>query len=150
MLGGAPGDGSSIRALLDAAVWPSALLLIIVAAVLPRRGLRARVAILAAAGMAAPLLLVATAQPLLRAVYPWERFGREIRVTTLPVWMIGPRAPSLTFYASRPVIRISEDELATSLALPSECGLWPTPMHFLDRCPASRPKRSPSSIGSAL
>lgn len=34
-----------------------------------------------------------------------------IKGTELPIWMVGPRAPSLTFFASRPVSRVTETEL---------------------------------------
>jgi 4-amino-4-deoxy-L-arabinose transferase-like glycosyltransferase len=63
-----------------------------------------RVASLAAVGAVAPILILATARPVLRAMYPWEEFGRAIAARPAPVWVLHRRAPSLTFYAGRPIV----------------------------------------------
>jgi hypothetical protein len=51
-----------------------------------------------------PVLILAAARPILTGMYPWEVFGRAIAARPGPVWLVGRRAPSLTFYAGRPVL----------------------------------------------
>ena len=69
-----------------------------------------RVASLAAVGALAPVLILATARPVLMAMYPWDRFGKEIAARPGPVWMLHRRAPSLTFYAGRPIFAAPDRE----------------------------------------
>jgi hypothetical protein len=40
----------------------------------------------------------------------------------MPVWLIGPRAPSLTFYSGRPVVRLSDADADRQLG--SEMDGW--------------------------
>ena len=97
------------------ALWPAAILLagsVIALLVLrPQRKLRAVVA----AGALLPLVLITGAQPVLAEAYPWRRFGGEVRGSDMPVYLVGPRAPSLTFYAGRPVARLSESEAQSQI-----------------------------------
>ena len=72
---------------------------------------------LVATGALLPLVLIISARPILALAYPWSRFGREIHDSALPVCLVGPRAPSLTFYAGRPVLRLSERD--------AKLGSWP-------------------------
>jgi 4-amino-4-deoxy-L-arabinose transferase-like glycosyltransferase len=63
-----------------------------------------RVAAIAVVGALVPVLILAAARPILTGMYPWEVFGRAIAARPGPVWLVGRRAPSLTFYAGRPVL----------------------------------------------
>jgi hypothetical protein len=36
-------------------------------------------------------------------MYPWAAFGEEIATRPAPVWLLGRRAPSLTFYAGQEI-----------------------------------------------
>ncbi len=112
LLGGAPGQGVEPARLLAIAVWPSAILLALGAAAAWRLRGPARLTSMLVVGTVLPFLFIVSACTLFRAAYPWERFGRQIRETPGPVWMVGPRAPSLTFYAARPVRRLTEAEFA--------------------------------------
>lgn len=87
---------ATVLALAAIAVWVS-------------RGRRAA-PVLAATGIAVPLVLMLSAQPLLAYAYPWRRIGPHVQDPRLPVWQIGARAPSLDFYAGRPIQRASETE----------------------------------------
>jgi hypothetical protein len=104
LFGGARPPTSDLRTLLVPVTLPlggfaalGALALLIADS--PRR----RVAVIAAVGALSPVLTLALARPALDAMYPWESFGRAISVRTAPVWLLGRRAPSLTFYAHEPV-----------------------------------------------
>jgi hypothetical protein len=118
--GGAPGrDGEAVR-LLALAVWPCAVLLALGAFAMWRLRGSLQVISIVTIGMAWPVLFVVSSHGLFRMAYPWERFGREIRGMPGGVWMIGPRAPSLTFHAARPVVRLTQAELGEHLPQMSE------------------------------
>jgi len=112
LLGGAPLRGGAIQTQLAQAVVPAALALFVFAALLVRSNFRRAVALTIGAGAALPVVLLLSAAPMLRAAYPWDQFGRQISGTVLPIWLIGPRAPSLTFFAAHPVTMVSEDDLS--------------------------------------
>jgi 4-amino-4-deoxy-L-arabinose transferase-like glycosyltransferase len=102
VLGGTPPPGMSIAALARVGV-PAGLVFAAGAVVVAAGSLRAGIAALATVGFVAPALLVATATPWLGAIYPWESFGRRVAASPAPVYLAGYRAPSLTFYATRPI-----------------------------------------------
>ncbi len=78
---------------------------------------RGRVCAIATVGALAPILIVAVARPVLTAMYPWEVFGKAIAARPAPVWLLGRRAPSLTFYAGRPIFSsVNLDLLGTEIA----------------------------------
>ena len=120
LLGGALGRGVEPARLLATAVWPSAIVLALGAVAVWRLHGSARPTSLLVVGTVLPFVLIVSACTLLRTAYPWERFGRQIRETPGPVWMVGPRAPSLTFYAARPVRRLTEAEFAEHVPQISE------------------------------
>jgi 4-amino-4-deoxy-L-arabinose transferase-like glycosyltransferase len=111
LFGGALPREIDLVALVRMAAWPAAALLLFCAVGIA--SIRAPVCIwlIAAGGALAPGLLIASASPLLRYAYPWQQLGNELRSTEGPVWMVGPRAPSLTFFAGRPVIRFTSDQI---------------------------------------
>jgi 4-amino-4-deoxy-L-arabinose transferase-like glycosyltransferase len=76
-------------------------------AVILLRGLRGRVIGMAVAGACIPLMAVAYAQPILRNIYPWERLGARVETGHGGLWLVGRKAPSLTFYARQPVITLN-------------------------------------------
>jgi 4-amino-4-deoxy-L-arabinose transferase-like glycosyltransferase len=108
LIGGVPAaqDGSAIWPL----VTPVAVVLLIGAALVLLLPQRWRLATLWAVGLAAPLAAIIAAGPLLADAYPWQRFGREMAADPGPAWIQNYRAPSLTFYAGRPVERVAGDE----------------------------------------
>lgn len=120
LLGGAPAYGIEPANLLAGAVWPCAVLLALGAVAFWRLRGAARLTSIVIVGAALPMVFIVSAHTLLRAVYPWERFGRQIREMPGPVWMSGPRAPSLTFYAGRAVRRVTETELGEDFPRMSE------------------------------
>jgi 4-amino-4-deoxy-L-arabinose transferase-like glycosyltransferase len=109
ILSGLPGSGPDLTTLFGWALWPAAGLLFVTAMALTAARARA-LTTLATAGALLPAMLIVGAQPLLARAYPWEKFGPLIRGAEYPVWMIGPRAPSLTFYSGHTVTRLSESE----------------------------------------
>ena len=117
LLGGSPLRGGESQALLAQAVMPTAVILFVYSAVILRSNLRRVVGLTVCLGAVLPTVLVVSAMPLLRTTYPWERLGHKIHGTTSPIWMVGPRAPSLTFFAAHPVSRITEGELTHLLCL---------------------------------
>lgn len=107
IIGGVPaqGDGTFWPLVLPAAsVLLAGSLLVLW---LPVRG---RIAALWATGLAAPLVILLAAAPVLGDAYPWQRFGRQMAAEPGPAWIQNYRAPSLTFYAGRPVERVAGDE----------------------------------------
>ena len=96
---------------------PAAVILFVYSVVSLRSGFRRAVRLTICLGAVLPTVLVVSALPLLRTTYPWERLGRKIHGTTSPIWMVGPRAPSLTFFAAHPVSRITEGELIDLLSM---------------------------------
>jgi hypothetical protein len=104
--------GVDLAVLVRLASWPAAALLLgcALGVALTRAG--ASIWLVAVAGAIWPGLLIAGASPLLHYAYPWQQLGNDLRPTQGPVWMVGPRTPSLTFFAGRPVIRLGSDEIA--------------------------------------
>jgi len=120
IVGGAPGSSADLFWLFGRAAWPSA-------AVLGIGGLLSfvgtptrRLIALGLVGAVWPLALFIGAQPLLALSYPWAHFGQELAGTSGQVWLIGPRAPSLTFYAGRSVARVDPSQHDTNLRLESD------------------------------
>jgi 4-amino-4-deoxy-L-arabinose transferase-like glycosyltransferase len=111
LLGGAPADGAALTSMLVQGLLPCALVLLVGGVAVWRLATRARrLMAVAAVGVLAPTLLLATAGPVLDNAYPWRRFGPEIRERPGEVWLHAYRAPSLTFYARRPVHTLSDTE----------------------------------------
>ena len=113
ILSGLSGSATGAQWMLARALWPPALLLAITAAVVAAARQPTGLRMLMVAGAAMPLMLLVDARSLLDQAYPWKHFGQLVRDSALPVWFVGPRAPSLTFYAGRPLVRITESDGAT-------------------------------------
>jgi 4-amino-4-deoxy-L-arabinose transferase-like glycosyltransferase len=111
LIGGVPGrDEHGIVSMLWPAVIPAALVVGIAAVVVAVAGARGQIMALVTVGLLAPLSLIYGLAPLLERVYPWHAFGDTIRAQAGPVWMLDYRAPSLTFYAGRPVESLEDLE----------------------------------------
>jgi 4-amino-4-deoxy-L-arabinose transferase-like glycosyltransferase len=110
LFGGAHPRGIDLVALVRVAVWPAAALLLVCAVGIASRRAPVSIWLIAAGGALSPGLLIVCASPLLRYAYPWQQLGNDLRATQGPAWMVGPRAPSLTFFAGRPVIRYTSDQ----------------------------------------
>jgi hypothetical protein len=124
VLGGVPSETADVIELLSPVTLPSGLLLAIASVVvMTNSSLRVRIGSLAAVGAIVPVLVLAGARPMLRAVYPWEAFGRVIASRPGPVWLVGYRAPSLTFYAGRRVQSVPNAE-SLGPALEHRVGAW--------------------------
>jgi 4-amino-4-deoxy-L-arabinose transferase-like glycosyltransferase len=111
LLGGAPSRSSAFATSLWVVVLPAATVCVAAAAAVwftRRRVLR--IAALTAAGFLLPLALLSGAAPLLGDIYPWRQFGRDLAGRPGSLWLYRYRAPSLTFYARRPVLEIVEEE----------------------------------------
>jgi 4-amino-4-deoxy-L-arabinose transferase-like glycosyltransferase len=87
------------------------------------RSSRWRVGTIAAVGALAPVLALVAARPVLNTMYPWEAFGKVIASRPAPAWLVGRRAPSLTFYAGR-VILFTPDVQALEAAVRQEHAGW--------------------------
>ncbi len=87
---------------------PAAVLLVsgVVAASARRRDIR--VAALGLGGIVAPLALLFSANSLLDSTYPWREFGERMRADRAYLWVYSYRAPSLSFYAQRPVHHLGQ------------------------------------------
>ncbi len=113
VIGGVPAAQSG------AALWflvgPVAAVLIAGAILVFRLPDSGRVTALYALGLAAPLAAFLAAGPLLSDAYPWQRFGRQMATEPGPAWIQNYRAPSLTFYAGRPIERVAGDEALEAL-----------------------------------
>lgn len=59
-------------------------------------------------GAIVPVVALIAAAPTLREMYPWEAIGKQVDGRYGPLWLMGRRAPSLTFYAHAPV-RVAAD-----------------------------------------
>ena len=108
LLGGVPARGLDVVGAVRLAVLAPGLALLAAGAAALSRRPRVQASALACAGFVVPLMLLVGARPLLHADYPWEQFGARIRAEAGPVWLVGYRAPSLTFYASRPVTLVTD------------------------------------------
>jgi len=78
---------------------------------------------LAGVGVLAPTLVLVTAGPLLRDMFPWEVLAREIEPGDGPLWLVGRRAPSMTFYARRPVL-VASDRAALTREVRAGHAAW--------------------------
>jgi hypothetical protein len=119
VIGGVPAES-------DGAFWPLVLppAIVLIAGSLfvlwlPVRG---RLATLWAIGVMAPLVVLLSAAPLLGDAYPWQRFGRQIATEPGPAWIQNYRAPSLTFYAGRPIEPVAGDEALEALVRDAGAG----------------------------
>ena len=72
------------------------------------RKLGGRVAVVACLGAVAPVAGLIAAHSLLDSMYPWADLGRRIVPGHGHVWLLGRRAPSLTFYARQPVSTVRD------------------------------------------
>ena len=82
-----------------------------------------RVAAISGVGAVVPVIVLLLARPLLRDMYPWETFGRTIAARPAPVWLLGQRAPSLTFYSHQAVSLLPTLE-SLEAGLPSQTTAW--------------------------
>ena len=142
LLGGAPIRDHSLEQLIAWTAWSAAAILIVGAALIAvsRRPVT-RQAVVIGIGILLPLSIVITSRSLIRTTYPWERFGREVSVNDAPIWLLGPRAPSLTFYAGRPVRRLDVHD-AEEYIPPSAEGWMIVPSDWLEGAQTREPWRS--------
>jgi 4-amino-4-deoxy-L-arabinose transferase-like glycosyltransferase len=110
LFGGALPRDVDIAGMVDVAMWPVAVLLICAGIALLTAARRA-FWLMAATGALLPVVVIVGARPLLWYAYPWQQLGREVRQMEGPVWMVGPRAPSLTFFAGRPITRVDKADI---------------------------------------
>jgi hypothetical protein len=68
-----------------------------------RRRPASRILTMAVVGALVPVVALSSAAPTLREMYPWEALGNKVDSRYGPLWLMGRRAPSLTFYAHEPV-----------------------------------------------
>jgi len=120
LVGGVPAAQPGLG--LWSLVVPVALVLVAGAAMLWWLPARARLATLAAIGCATPLVALLASGPLINDAYPWQRFGKHMTGEPGPVWIQNYRAPSLTFYAARPVERVVGDEALAALIKDADHG----------------------------
>jgi hypothetical protein len=115
LLGAIRPEQSDVGALLTPIVIPlGALLAAAAASLLWIKRLSRRIVVVAALGGIAPILALVCAQPILHSMYPWEVLGAKIPPGHGRLWLVGRRAPSLTFYARRSVFTVpNADSLGT-------------------------------------
>jgi 4-amino-4-deoxy-L-arabinose transferase-like glycosyltransferase len=106
LIGGVP--EREIGPPLTRAVIPVALVLFAGCGLTLQPSRRGRVISLCAVGVLVPLLAITAAAPVVREAYPWQRFAPSIAKAPGPVWVETYRAPSLTFYANRRVVRLAD------------------------------------------
>jgi 4-amino-4-deoxy-L-arabinose transferase-like glycosyltransferase len=123
ILNALPGDGSDLASMFGRALWPAAVLLAVSTVALFLIGPGKGWGVIVATGALLPSVLLLSAQPLTAQAYPWDRIGRQIHDSPSPVYLVGPRAPSLTFYVGRPVARLSEAEAEARTSWPNQ-ELW--------------------------
>jgi hypothetical protein len=140
VLGGAPVRDRSIEEPIAAAAWSAAFILVVgaVLIVVYRRSVQRQAAVTIAIGVLLPLAIAVASRPLIHATYPWERFGRQLSSTDQPIWLLGPRAPSLTFYAGRPVTRVDVNDAEEHLTSSTE-GWVIAPNDWLERARTREP-----------
>ena len=85
-----------------------------VIAVAITKTLARRVAVVACLGAIAPVVVIIAAHGLLDSMYPWADLGRRIVPGHGHVWLLGRRAPSLTFYARQEVATVQEPAILTA------------------------------------
>jgi len=104
LLGAVRPQPSVLEALMTAVTVPLGCLIAVGAGVLAiTKTARSRMLAVVGVGALAPVVILVTARPLLQETYPLEALGRLIESDQGPVWLVGRRAPSLTFYARQPV-----------------------------------------------
>jgi hypothetical protein len=124
LLGGVRPPSSDLRVLLTPLTVPVGCLFAVAAGLLMLwRSFTARVTIVAVVAALTPLVFLATARSTLREMYPWETLGPYIHARPAPVSLLGRRAPSLTFYAGRPVYTASDDA-ALEAEIQHQCEGW--------------------------
>jgi len=72
------------------------------------RQVKTHVAALAGVGALAPVFLLLIMGPLLHQMYPWDSLGRAITPGHGRIWVLGRRAPSLTFYVQQSVSTVPD------------------------------------------
>ena len=82
-----------------------------------------RVVAISVVGALVPVVVLVSARPLLLDMYPWETFGRTIAARPAPVWLLGRRAPSLTFYSHHAVSLVPTVE-SLEAGLASQATAW--------------------------
>jgi 4-amino-4-deoxy-L-arabinose transferase-like glycosyltransferase len=123
LLGGLRPGTSDMRTLLAPLMLPLGGLLAGATLIVARaNSVRWRVSALAIAGAVAPALLLVSARPTLLSMYPYEMFGTQIASRSGPVWLLARRAPSLTFYASRPVVSVADETALDTEMARARCG----------------------------
>lgn len=120
VIGGVPAEQSG--AALWTLVGPVAAVLIAGAVLVFWLSDRGRMTALYGVGLAAPLAALLAAGPLLSDAYPWQRFGRQMATEPGRAWIQNYRAPSLTFYAGRPIERVAGDEALEALVKDADSG----------------------------
>jgi 4-amino-4-deoxy-L-arabinose transferase-like glycosyltransferase len=111
LFGGMRPEQSDLRALLAPITLPLGCLVAAAAAsVLAFRRPRRRILVVATLGASIPVLALLWAQPVLRSMYPWEVLGPEVQKDHGRLWLVGRRAPSLSFYARRSISTVSNEE----------------------------------------
>jgi 4-amino-4-deoxy-L-arabinose transferase-like glycosyltransferase len=120
LFGGSPERGGELRRMLELTCWSVAAIAAVGAASILAASPRRRFTLMVGLGAVLPLALLLAATPLLHDAYPWDQLGGRVSGTTQPVWMVGPRAPSLTFFSGRPVARVTEVELSEILTVGAE------------------------------
>ena len=82
-----------------------------------------RVVAISVVGALVPVVVLVAARPLLFDMYPWETFGRAIAARPAPVWLLGRRAPSLTFYSHHAITLVPTVE-SLEAGLASQATAW--------------------------
>ena len=111
LFGGALPPALDLVEMVREALWPAAIVLIGCAIAALLMAARNAIWLVATVGGIVPGLMIATAAPLLWYAYPWQKLGNDLRQAQGPVWMVGPRAPSLTFFGRHPVTRLDKSEI---------------------------------------
>ena len=101
--GNRPSGADSGMLLMSFTVSMGCLLLVGAAALAFGSRPSARTLIVAVIGASIPVAALISAAPVLREMYPWEVVGKRVDARYGPLWLMGRRAPSLTFYARGPV-----------------------------------------------
>jgi 4-amino-4-deoxy-L-arabinose transferase-like glycosyltransferase len=109
LIGGVP--GSRFTTALLPIVIPAAAELSAAALLVCWLTDRRRIAVLCCLGVLLPATTLVAARPVLEEAYPWRHFGERIASSPGRVWIHAYRAPSLTFYAGRPVQRVRDEQL---------------------------------------
>jgi 4-amino-4-deoxy-L-arabinose transferase-like glycosyltransferase len=115
---------SDVGALLTPVAVPLGWLVALGVGVLAMmRSTKGRAATVATIGALVPIVVLVAGRPTLQAMYPWEDLGRQIVARPGHAWLLGRRAPSLTFYAKRTVVT-APDEPALERDIRNETHGW--------------------------